>query len=105
MGILYEQPGHEPVDFSDDDEPLPESDLSRSYHLFFVAPNDPRFRSQGEDDEEDEEGRMCKVSEERTVGCVVAISEIAPVGVVGFDSFYQSETGSHSLPEPSNDIF
>ncbi len=107
--LLYE---HEPQggphwgDGSNPEEDPPEwNEESRSYHLFFLSPLDDRFRFETETIEPDENDVERRLQGEGRIGCVVAVSLIAPFAAVGLDEMEVFENGSRSDPDVDPHIF
>lgn len=115
--ILFEDPGASRLpgdewaskgaaawDHEEDD--FPESDkLEKSYHHFFLGLRDESCRYVIEDTEENEDGEAVSVERIGTIGCLVAISELAPVAVIQFDSIEQSEEWGDLLPDVGEHVF
>jgi hypothetical protein len=107
--LLYErQPNPEP-EWADGDDPFEDppldTELSASYHLFFLALADKRFTYESEDEAEDEHGELQKLTGQGRLGCAMAVSVLAPVAVVRFDTMEQYDDGSSTLPDIWDNIF
>lgn len=107
--LLYEQdPRGGPVWHDDaDPEEDPPTDFkhTRSYQLLFLALRGEPFRYATEDIVEDESGVQTKVQGTGRIGCVVAVSLLAPVGIVKFGDMEQLDDGSQILPQIDDNIF
>jgi len=95
----------------DEDDPPPECEHSRSYHLFFLSPagDDFAFTSETEDyislddyDEETEPSAVTIAGESR-VGWTVAVSLVAPFAVIALSEMTTFDNGTGS--EPSIETF
>ncbi len=91
---------------SDPEEDPPEwHEESRSYHLFFLSPLDDRFEFETDTLEPDESGVEQRFPGQGRIGCAVAVSLVAPFGVVKLDEMEVSENGSRSEPDVDPHIF
>jgi hypothetical protein len=107
--LLYEQdPRGGPV-WDDDADPQedPPTDLehTRSYQLLFLALRGEPFRYATEDIVEDEPGVQRKVPGTGRIGCVVAVSLLAPLAIVKFGDMEQLDDGSQILPQLDDTLF
>jgi hypothetical protein len=99
--------------FDPDEDPPDWSENSRSYHLFFLSPDDPKFTYETEEEqpeqkvfgreEPDEEGSAEEGLTETLagtgrVGCSVAISLVAPFALITPDHMETFEGGSFTEP-------
>jgi hypothetical protein len=102
--LRYEREAEEQgQDFKDDDSDgscLPMDDQTYSYHLFFLCPDDERFRYETDEevDEADPDGEEV-ISGEGFIGCVVGVSLLAPFALFALNDFQEYQDGSHSCPE------
>lgn len=78
----------------------PIDDNTYSYHLFFICPDDKLFRYEAETEEPDEEDPDVEevVAGQGFIGCVVGVSLLARLAVVGLNCFHEYESGSHTCP-------
>jgi hypothetical protein len=95
-----EEQGH---DFRDDDSDgscLPMDDQTYSYHLFFLCPDDERFRYETDEEADEVDPDVEElISGEGFIGCVVGVSLLAPFAVIALNNFHEYQDGSHSCPE------
>jgi hypothetical protein len=85
---------------------VPNSDEgSRSYCLFFVSPTDERFEFETETIEPDEAGIERRFPGQGWIGCLVAISVVAPFAAVSLDEMEVYENGSRLEPDVEPHIF
>ena len=78
---------------------------SRSYCLFFVSPADERFEFVTDTIEPDEDGIERRFPGRGWVGCVVAVSVVAPFAAVSLDQLEAFENGSRFEPDVEPHIF
>jgi len=88
-----------------DEDPPDWHDESRSYCLFFISSTDKRLTFVTDTVEPDEEGVERRFQGEETIGYVVAVSLVAPVGAVMLDQMEVFENGSRSEPDVEPHIF
>jgi hypothetical protein len=88
-----------------DEDPAADTGPSASYQVFFLALTDKRFRFQVDDEGEDEEGNPQKIVGEGWVGCVVAVSVLAPLAVLRFAQREDYDDGSQTLPDIYHSVF
>lgn len=85
-----------------DDDFSHECDLSRSYHLFFVSPEDDAFTFEAETASQDEESsgelETIVVGGRGHIGWSVAVSLIAPFAVIALSDYTVFEDGTASDP-------
>jgi len=107
--LLYEQdPRGGPVwddDVDPEEDPPTDFEHTRSYQLLFLALRDEPFRYATEDIVEDESGVQTTVQGTGRIGCVVAVSLLAPVAIVKFGDMEQLDDGSQILPQIDDHIF
>ena len=107
--VLYErEPDGGPRwgETSDPDEDPPDwHDEERSYGLVFISAIDERLTFATDTIEPDEEGIERRFQGEGRLGCVVAISLVAPFAVVTLDQMETFENGSRSEPDVEPHIF
>ena len=104
--LRYERGAKEQRPWEDDwdshwsDAP-PIDDNTYSYHLFFICPDDKRFRYEAETEEPDEEDPEAEetIAGEGFIGCVVGVSLLGRFAVVGFNCFHVYESGNHTCAE------
>ncbi len=89
-------PGEDPPDWS---EP------TRSYHLFFLSPSDPRCSFDTETLEPDEDGVERRFAGQGRVGHTVAVSLAAPFAIIALNEFETFENGSRSEPGIHFEVF
>ena len=77
----------------------------RSYFVILLSPADAPFRFETDTIEPDDEGNERRVRGEGRIGCVVAISLVAPFAIVTLDEMEVFESGSRSEPDVEPHIF
>jgi hypothetical protein len=106
--LLYERgarPVARPWDDEEEDPPLTD-DGTYSYCLLFLGLRDERFQYQSDDFTEEEDGTRRDLEWTGTIGCVVALSEVAPVAFIRFGSFEVAEQeGEHTIPDIDDSVF
>jgi len=106
--ILYERPPEGDRKWTEgsdtDPEDLVTDDITYSFHLLFLSPPGEDFRIEFEDAGNDTEIPEI-VKFEGNIGCVIGVSEIAPVAVIRFGSMARAEDGSEHLPSIETGIF
>jgi hypothetical protein len=86
-------------DFADDREQAG-SELSSSYHVFFVGLTDPRWQRPCETEEEvDDQGTREIVEGTDTFGCSVGVSLLAPMVIIKLNGMSQYDNGDRSIPD------
>ncbi len=91
---------------SDPHEDPPDwSEPTRSYHLFFLSPSDPRYSFDTETLEPDEDGVEQRFAGQGRVGHTVAVSLAAPFALVALNQFETFENGSRSEPGIDFQVF
>ncbi len=80
------------------EDPPDWSEPTRSYHLFFLSPSDPRCSFGTETVEPDQEGVERRFEGEGRVGHTVAVSVVAPFALVALNQYETFENGSRSEP-------
>ncbi len=82
-----------------------EEDFSSSYHLYFLALRDRRFRFKNEFETIDDDENIIQVKGESHVGCCVAISLLAPYASIFTETQITYEDGSVSYPDIESNVF
>lgn len=108
--VLYEREPQSVPDWdqdSDEEEESPDLDEgSRSYWLFFLSPADKRFEFGTETIEPDEEdGVERRFPGQGWIGCIVAISVVAPFAAVSLDELEVFDNGSRYEPDVEPHMF
>ena len=85
---------------------VPSSDEgTRSYCLFFLSPTDERFEFETDTIEPDEAGIEQRFPGQGWIGCLAAISVLAPFAAVSLDQLEVYENGSRFEPDVDPHIF
>jgi hypothetical protein len=99
-------------DDNDEDRPPPGCDEFQSYHVFFLAPNDPEFHFEYEkesladpDDSAEEEWPEGVISGEGWYGWAVGISLVARCAVFNPCRYSQYEDGTRDIPDVESFIY
>jgi hypothetical protein len=92
-------------DDDEEQEDPPWQEGSRSYCLFFLSPTDKRFEFETETVEPDEDDIEQKIPGRGWMGCVVAVSFVAPFAAIGFDELEEFESGSRTEPDVEPHMF
>jgi hypothetical protein len=87
------------------EEPPAWSEPTRSYHLFFLSPSDPRYSFDTETIEPDEAGVEQRFDGQGRIGHTIAVSLVAPFALVALDEFETFENGSRSEPGVAGHLF
>ena len=99
-------------DDDDDDDPWAmggSDEIDASYHIFFLGLTDPKmkFETESEElvdhDEEPPETQLVKGT--GTVGCLVAVSLVAPLALIVPDQMEQFDDGSRPCPDIGPHVF
>jgi hypothetical protein len=91
---------------SDSEENLPDwGEEPRSYHVFFLSPDDDRFRIETDTIEPDEDGVDQRFPGEGRIGWVVGVTLVAPFAMIKLDEMEVFENGSRADPDVEPHIF
>jgi hypothetical protein len=106
--LLYQTKSEELHSWDDDDGDLPRSDCDefQSYHVFFLAPDDPEFQFEDEteslanpDDPEPEQWPDGVIPGQGWFGWAVGISLVARFAVFNPCQYSQYEDGTRDIPD------
>ena len=107
--LLYEREPNPEVEWADDadpdEDPPLDNGLSSSYHVFFLGLTGKQFRYRteiegGPEVEEEWENETSEtITGEGTLGCVLAVSVLAPLAAIRFGGLDCYENGSQSQPD------
>ncbi len=92
--------------YSDPEEDPPDwSEQASSYHLFFVSLTEEKFQYIIESEEPDQYDKLQKIEGIGFIGCLVAVSLIAPYALIKLRSYDRYDNGSETCPDIEHAVF